>query len=156
MSRLRRTPSFSTRLIAGAGVALVLLLSVLASSPEAHEWIHGHGGCTANNANASGGVVRLLNALGTSPRARAWINSHSGHTMPGANAGCADNHDPANPDDDGCVVTLFAHGVVTATVFAALVIALFRLVSFTAPPGAALCLPAPHYLLPPLCGPPQS
>jgi hypothetical protein len=145
MNRLRRTPSLSTRLVAGAGIALVLLLNVLASSPEAHAWIHGGCGCTANNANANGSVGQLLNALGASPAARAWIQNHSG----------THNHDPANPHDDGCVVTLFAQGLVTATVFAALVIPLFRLIAVAVQPGGALRLPAPHYLLPPLCGPPQ-
>jgi hypothetical protein len=122
MSHLRRTPLPFTRLIAGAGVALVLLLSVLAACPEAHEWIHGHEEHTAHDASTTG----------------------------------AHHHDADNPDDDGCVVTLFAHGVITATVFAALIVALFRLVAVATPPGEALCLPAPHYLLPPLCGPPQS
>jgi len=122
MSHLRRTPSLSTRLVAGAGVVLVLLLNVLAACPEAHEWIHGHEGHAAHGANATG--------------------SH--------------HHDTDKPDEDGCVVTLFAHGVVTATVFAALIVALFRLVAVPARPGEAPCLYAPRYLLPPLCGPPQS
>jgi hypothetical protein len=156
MSRLRRTPSFLTRLVAGTGVALVLLLSVLASCPEAHEWIHGDGGCATNNANPGGSVGRLLNVLGASPGARMWIDSHCGRAAHSANTGCAHHHDPANPDDDGCIVTLFAHGIVTATVFAALVVALFRLRAVTVPPHTAPRLPAPHYLLPPLCGPPGS
>jgi hypothetical protein len=147
MSHLRRTPSFFTRLVASAGVALVLLLSVLASSPSAHEWIHDHSECTANNANPSGSFSRLLNVLGTNPGARAWIKSHS---RPATH-----HHDPSHPDEDGCVVTLFAHGVITATVFAALIVTSSQLVAVTAQPGEALCLSAPHYLLPPLCGPPQ-
>jgi hypothetical protein len=122
MSRLRRTPSLFTRLVAGAGVALVLLLNVLAACPEAHEWIHGHEEPAAHGANATG--------------------SH--------------HHDADKPDEDGCVVTLFAHGVITATIFAAIIVALFRLVAITVQPGEALCLSAPPYWLPPLCGPPQS
>lgn len=121
MSRLRRPPSFFTRLIAGAGVALVLLLSVLAASPEAHEWIHGHG-------------------------------EHAGH---GANAERTHHHNAADTNEDGCVVTLFAHGVVAATIVAVLVVALFRLAAIATRPREAPGLPAPHYLLPPLCGPPQ-
>jgi hypothetical protein len=134
-------------------VALVLLLDVLSSSPEAHAWIHGHCGCTADNANASGSVMRLLNVLGASPQARAWVYSHAAS---GANASCNHNHGPANPNDDGCIVTLFAQGVVAATVFAALIFALFRLGAVTVRAGEAFCLLVPHYLLPPLCGPPQS
>jgi hypothetical protein len=122
MGHLRRTPSFLTRFTAGAGVALLLLLNVLAACPEAHEWIHGH-------------------------------EEHATH---GANATGSHHRDADKPDEDGCVVTLFAHGVITATVFAALIVALFRLVAVTAQPGEALCLSAPHYLLPPLCGPPQN
>jgi hypothetical protein len=155
MGRLHRTPSLLTRFTAGAGVAIVLLLGVLASSPEAHEWIHGEH--AANSANAGGSVVRLLNVLGTSPEARALILAHGEHAAQSAAAGCTHHHhDPANPGDDGCIVTLFAHGVVTATVFAAITVALFRLATVTARPREALCLSAPHYLLPPLCGPPQS
>jgi hypothetical protein len=121
MSHLRRTPSVSTRLVAGAGVALVLLLNVLAACPAAHEWIHGH-------------------------------EEHATH---GANATGSQHHDGDQPDEDGCVVTLFAHGVVTATVFAALIVALSRLVAVPAQPGEAPCLSVPRYWLPPLCGPPQ-
>ena len=121
MSHLRHTPSLLTRFTAGAGVALVLLLNVLAASPEAHEWIHGHEERAAHGANTTG-----------------------------------THHHADQPDEDGCVVTLFAHGVITATIFAALMVALFRLVAVTARPGEALCLSAPRYLLPPLCGPPQS
>jgi hypothetical protein len=151
MHAMNRTPSPLTRITAGVGVALVLLLNVLASSPEAHAWIHRNCGCTAQAANTSGSVVRLLNVLGASPSARAWIQNHSG-----ANAGCTHSHDPANPNDDGCIVTLFAHGVVTASVFAAIAVTLFRLAAVAASPREVLCLSAPRYLLPPLCGPPQN
>ena len=150
MNHPRRTPSLLTRLVAGAGIAIVLLLNVLASSPEAHAWIHHYCGCGAEVTNASNPVGRLLNVLGANPEARAWIQNHHG-----TNAGGTHNHNGANPDDDGCVVTLFAHGVVTATVFAALVIALFRLLAVVSRPREVLYLSAPHYLLPPLCGPPQ-
>jgi hypothetical protein len=121
MNRLRRTPSLLIRFTAGMGVALVLLLGVLAACPAAHEWIHGHEEPAAHSANT----------------------------------GCTHHHDAENPDEDGCVVTLFAHGVITATIFAALIVALFRLVAVPARQGEALCLSAPQYLLPPLCGPPQ-
>jgi hypothetical protein len=134
-------------------VALVLMLDVLSSSPEAHAWIHGRCECTVNNANASGSVMRLLNVLGASPQARAWVYSHAAS---GANAGCNHNHAPAHPNDDGCIVTLFAQGVVLATVCAALIVALFRLGAVTVRAGETLHLSVPHYLLPPLCGPPQS
>lgn len=41
---MKRTPlpPLHLRLIAGAGVLLVLALTVLAASPAAHAWAHGH------------------------------------------------------------------------------------------------------------------
>jgi hypothetical protein len=104
-------------------------------------------------AGAGGALVLLLGVLAACPAAHEWIHGHEEHA---ANAPGSHHHDAENHDEDGCVVTLFAHGVITATIFAALIIALFRLVAVTARPGEALCLSAPPYLLPPLCGPPQS
>ena len=101
---------FLRRLFAAGGVALVLLLAVLAASPAAHEWVHGHAESAA--------------------------------------------HTP-DTDDDGCVVNLFAHGVLSATVFAALLFFSFCLVTGTARPREVVRLPAPRHRLPPLCGPPQ-
>lgn len=37
-----RQPSLSCRLTAVLGIALVLLLNVLAASPTLHAWVHGH------------------------------------------------------------------------------------------------------------------
>jgi hypothetical protein len=128
---LRHTPSLSVRLVAGLCAALVLLLAVLAACPAAHEWIHGQG-------------------------AHEQTQKHAWHWARCLNAHCPCKHNAADPDDDGCVVTLFAHGIVPATIFAALAIAFFRLIVVTARPYQALCLPAPRYRLPPLCGPPQS
>ena len=98
----------------------------------------------------------LLNVLAACPAAHEWIHGHEEHAAHDATATGSHHHDADKPDEDGCVVTLFAHGVITATVFAALIIALFRLVAVAVQPGEALCLSAPPYLLPPLCGPPQS
>ena len=41
MFNLNRQPSSFHRITAVLGVALVLLLSVLAASPELHAWVHG-------------------------------------------------------------------------------------------------------------------
>jgi hypothetical protein len=101
---------FLRRLFAAGGVALVLLLAVLAASPAAHEWVHGHAEAVA--------------------------------------------HTP-DSDDDGCVVNLFAHGVLSAAVFAALLFVSFCLVAGTVWPREAVRLSTPRYRLPPLCGPPQ-
>jgi hypothetical protein len=44
MFSLNRQSSSFHRITAVFGVALVLLLSVLAASPELHAWVHGHEG----------------------------------------------------------------------------------------------------------------
>ncbi|MGD0539871.1 MAG: hypothetical protein ABSC03_19755 [Verrucomicrobiota bacterium] len=43
---LRASPPFLHRLLAAGGVALVLLLSVLAASPGLHAWLHSNAGET--------------------------------------------------------------------------------------------------------------
>jgi hypothetical protein len=50
------------RLAAAGSIALVLLLTVLAASPAAHEWIHGHTEATAQAAGSDddGCVVTLF------------------------------------------------------------------------------------------------
>jgi hypothetical protein len=68
------------RSTASLAVVLVLVLSVLASSPELHERLHGH-------------------------QAAAAAAHHGG--------GVADNA-KGDDSDDGCIVTLFAQGVVLA------------------------------------------
>jgi hypothetical protein len=156
MSRLYRTPPLFVRLIAGLCAALVLALAVLAACPAAHKWVHGHCGCATQGANTRGTFGRLLNVLGANPQARTWIQNYGGCAAQGTNTGGTHNHNAADPDDDGCIVTLFAHGVVSATVFGALAVAFFRLIAVTAQPREILRPPAPRYWLPPLCGPPQS
>jgi hypothetical protein len=52
MIRPHLPPSWSGRLTAGLGVALVLMLSVLAASPELHAWVHGHQVVPAEHAGA--------------------------------------------------------------------------------------------------------
>jgi hypothetical protein len=101
-------------------------------------------------------LVLLLAVLAACPAAHAWIHDHENHAAHSVTDGGAHGQNPANPDDDGCAVTLFAHGVVSTAVFAALAVTLFFLISSVAQPREALCLPAPRYRLPPLCGPPQS
>lgn len=101
-------------------------------------------------------LVLLLAVLAACPAAHAWIHSHDGPVAHSVNDGGTHGQNPADPDDDGCAVTLFAHGVVSTTIFAALAVAFFLLISPVAQPREALCLPAPRYRLPPLCGPPQS
>lgn len=101
-------------------------------------------------------LVLLLAVLAACPAAHAWIHGHDRPAVPSANHGGAHGQNQASPDDDGCAVTVFAHGVVSTAIFAALAGAFFLLISPMAPPREALCLPSPRYRLPPLCGPPQS
>jgi hypothetical protein len=68
------------RSTASLAIVLVLVLSVLASSPELHERLHGH-------------------------QATAAAAHHDGGVASGAKA---------DDSDDGCIVTLFAQGVVLA------------------------------------------
>jgi hypothetical protein len=77
-------PSPAARAVASLAAALVLVLTVLAASPELHESLHGRGPCGAGAAHHEG-------------------------VPPGGQA--AD-------DEDGCVVTLFAQGLVLALALA--------------------------------------
>jgi hypothetical protein len=82
---MHNRPSLASRLIAGLAVVLVMALTVLASSPELHERLHGH--------PAAPGVTHQHGVPAQGPKA---------------------------DDDDGCIVTLFAQGVVLALALVAL------------------------------------
>jgi hypothetical protein len=86
LRQIRNRPSLPTRLTALLAIALVMALTVLASSPELHERLHGH------HAGAAGA-------------------SHDEGVPAQA---------PKADQDDGCVVTLFAQGVVLALAIVAL------------------------------------
>ncbi len=86
LRQIHNRPSLSSRLTAGLAIVLVLALTVLASSPELHERLHGHHGDAAGVSHQDG--------------------------IP-ANGPTADH-------DDGCVVTLFAQGIVLALALVAL------------------------------------
>ena len=77
--------SLPTRAVAAVAAALVLVLAILASSPELHERLHGHGPAAAGAAHRDG--------------------------APSGARQAAD-------DEDGCVVTLFAQGLVLALALA--------------------------------------
>jgi len=77
--RSPRPPTLLTRVVATLAVALVLVLAVLAASPELHERLHGHAMAAA---------------------------AHPG----GGPSGAGQSAD----DEDGCVVTLFAQGLILA------------------------------------------
>jgi hypothetical protein len=116
----RRLP-FLTQAIASFGVILVLVLTVLAASPELHERLHGL--CPDS----------------------AAAKHHSG-THP--EKGLLD-------DDDGCVVTLFAQGIVLPLAILALAFAgrVLRLIEAGA--DNRLSAVAPRFLLLPSQAPPH-
>jgi hypothetical protein len=84
----RRLP-FLTQATASFAAILVLVLTVLAASPELHERLHGHGPESAGATHHSG--------------------ARPAQGLP--------------DDDDGCVVTLFAQGVVLPLAILALAFA---------------------------------
>jgi hypothetical protein len=80
LRQIDNRPSLLSRLTAALAIVLVLVLTVLASSPELHERLHGHHEAALGAAHQDG--------------------------VPA---------DAAKPDnDDGCIVTLFAQGIVLA------------------------------------------
>lgn len=110
-----------TRLVASLAVALVLVLTVLAASPELHERLHGH------VPGAAGGA---------------------GH------AGSHSNGLPAGDDEDGCVVTLFAQGLVLPLSLAVVVLAGQTLRLARIDPFDRVAPAAPRYLRLPTQAPP--
>jgi hypothetical protein len=115
-----RHPSLLTQATASFAVILVLVLSVLAASPELHERLHGHGPESAGAAHHSG-------------------------TRPAQ--GLPD-------DDDGCVVTLFAQGIVLPLAILALAFAGRVLRLIEASVDDRFSAVAPRFLLLPSQAPP--
>lgn len=115
-----RPPSWHQQLTAGFAAVLVLTLTVLAASPQLHDWVHGHG-ATPVRANAS-----------------------------------APGHDvsSAEQDDYGCVVAVFANGVILAALGLLTVSALKQGMDLIPRVETVVYRQTPRYWLPPLCGPP--
>lgn len=126
----RKNPSLAFRLTAVVAALLIAALSVFAASPTLHAWLHDHGKSATHSA-----VVAA-----SAPTAPS-------HAVP----------DKAPEDhDDGCVVALFAAGILA--VFSALLswLLLGRVRAIVAWPPLVLVARDPRYRLPPLCGPPTS
>jgi hypothetical protein len=115
-----RHPSILTQATASFAAILVLVLTVLAASPELHERLHGHTPLVSGAANHSG--------------------AKPAQGLP--------------DDDDGCVVTLFAQGIVLPLAILALAFAgrILRLVDACA--DSRLSAVAPRFLLLPSQAPP--
>jgi hypothetical protein len=120
-------PSLLTRLTASLGVALVLVLTVLAVSPALHAWLHK-----------------------TPPTV-----APCGHDHGPAPHAPDDDHD--HNDDAGCVVTLFAHGGSELAAAPTLLVAPARALVGDLLLSVEFCAPsAPAHTLPPGCGPPAA
>jgi hypothetical protein len=121
MTRKGHRPlSFLTQATASFAAILVLVLTVLAASPELHERLHGHGPDSASEAHHSG--------------------ARPARGLP--------------DDDDGCVVTLFAQGIVLPLAILALAFAgrVLRLIDARA--DERFSAVAPRFLLLPSQAPP--
>jgi hypothetical protein len=107
------------RTTAALAVALVLVLAVLAASPQLHELVHGHAAAAHHDGDASGARQAAEN-------------------------------------DDGCVVTLFAQGVVLVLALVALAL-MGRVLPAHAFARFDRMIPeAPGYLLLPTQAPPAA
>jgi hypothetical protein len=118
-ARHRRLPLL-TQATASFAAILVLVLTVLAASPELHERLHGHGPESAGATHHAG--------------------SRPAQGLP--------------DDDDGCVVTLFAQGVVLPLAILALAFAgrVLRLIEVCV--DSRFSAVAPRFLLLPSQAPP--
>jgi hypothetical protein len=111
-----KIPSTFSRAVASLAVALVLVLTILAASPDLHERLHGNGPGAPGTAHHDGGQA-------------------------------------AN-DEDGCVVTLFAQGIVLALALHVLAQAGRTLRRPAFGPGDQVIPAAPRYLRLPAQAPP--
>ncbi len=118
-NRKERRNSLLARAVAAMAAALVLVLTVLAASPELHERLHALGAAAATTSHPSGGAT-------------------------------------AADDEDGCVVTLFAQGLVLPLGLLVLAVCLrtLRLPAFGLLDRVALA--SPRYLRLPTQAPPSA
>lgn len=132
MSRHHTKLPLLTRLTALAGSALVLLLTVLAASPQWHAFFHA----------AEHSARHAVPAASTCPSGHDHHHGHPAPSLPHA-------------DDELCVITQFAHGASELAVAPSLLVAQPLARTGDALPLSVFCAPsAPAYLLPPGCGPP--
>ncbi|AHF93089.1 hypothetical protein OPIT5_25625 [Opitutaceae bacterium TAV5] len=96
----RQTPRL-LRVAAWAGVALMVMLVVGAANPQFHAWFHA-----------------AEHAVQADP-AHPHTHGHAHHrtaipfNFPALPVGTADDAPAVPDDDDGCVITVFAHGIVS-------------------------------------------
>jgi hypothetical protein len=135
MSRRHTTLPLLTRLTALASSALVLVLTILAASPQWHALVHA----------AEHSARHAAPAAATCPSGHAHAHSH-GESAPAL---------PESHGDELCVITQFSHGSSELALAPALLAAQPLSVLGDPLPLSVFCAPsAPAYLLPPCCGPP--
>jgi hypothetical protein len=120
-SREKSRPSSLKRTFASLAAALVLVLTILAASPDLHELLHGRGPGAAGIGHQDA------------------VPSRGGHSA---------------DDEDGCVVTLFAQGLVPPLALLALAFTglILRLIDFALRDRVVAA--APRYLRLPSQAPP--
>ncbi len=126
--RANRLPLL-TRGIAAAAALLVVALSLLASSPLLHAWLHGHG------------QAKEVEAMAAC-----------------AHSSCPHSHE-APPSDGGdcdeiCIVAQYAHGQASCGGEPLLLCVNECSTDFALPSGPIAPTRAPDSFLPPVCGPP--
>ena len=99
------------------------------------------------------GLVMGLVVFSASPELHAWLHSHEGVAASQHPESQRQSHQMPGQDDDGCIVTLFACGLISLAVGVVIIAAVCQFVDFVVQAGAAVNRPAPRYCLPPLCRP---
>jgi hypothetical protein len=99
-------------------------------------------------------LVLALAVLAASPQLHAWVHDHGLVPVKGSAAPAGHEDQPSGQDDTGCVVVMFANGVVCAALALMAITALWQFINLLPRVETAACRQTPRYWLPPLCGPP--
>jgi len=101
-------------------------------------------------------LVLALTITAASPQLHDWLHGHATVAAKAGAAGTLHTIQQADLDDSGCVVAMFANGVVLGALGLAAISTLWLFVRFIPRVEPAACRQTPRYWLPPLCGPPLS
>jgi hypothetical protein len=101
-------------------------------------------------------LVLALTVIAASPQLHHWLHGHSVVSVKSDASATGDDVRPAEQDDSGCVVAMFANGVVLGALGLIAISALWRFMRLILRVEMAAYRQTPRYWLPPLCGPPLS
>jgi ABC-type Fe3+ transport system permease subunit len=101
-------------------------------------------------------LVLALAVLAVSPELHAWVHGHDGVSLKGTATPSSHDDQQADHDDDGCVVTMFANGVILSALGLFVISALWQFINLVSRMEKAGYRQTLRYWLPPLCGPPLS